>query len=525
MKRFVCLLLAIILIISISLSGCGTVTNKAVRSEDKYRNYYQIFVNSFCDSNGDETGDIPGIISKLDYLNDGDPNNGDDLGIDGIWLSPIMPSKSYHKYDVEDYMNIDEEFGTLDDFDKLISECNDRGIKVIIDLVLNHSSNKHPFFTKACEELKDDNTEGYAKYYNISDKSSPIYNRPIGGTHYYYEGPFSVDMPDWNLSYEGTRKYFEEVAKFWIDRGVAGFRLDAVKYFTDANTDGSEFLKWFYDMCKSYKDDIYMVGEDWEDAGYTYDYYATGIDSLFNFKFATASGVYINTARSGQIQNYVKDLKKYDDNIFKRNENAINANFLSNHDMVRVGNNLEENEYKFAAMLYMLSPGNSFTYYGEEIGIEAPNTSSDASYRTAMIFDNDNLPDIYVNGVSEVKPNELGGVKQQLEQENSLLNTYRELIKIKLSNPWIARGKISDVVTFNEPKCAGYIEEYDGNKYFVIYNGNNEETSEELSDVGNVSVLASMVVTETGSKTEKSASVSSGKITLPPFSVALCKIG
>mgnify|MGYP003295145568 CR=1 FL=1 len=96
-------------------------------------------------------------------------------------------------------------------------------------------------------------------------------------------------------------------------------------------------------------------------------------------------------------------LKKYNGNILKRNEKAINANFLTNHDMVRVANMLDEDENKFAAALYMLSPGNSFTYYGEEIGIEAPNTTNDASYRTAMIWDNDNLPNIYVNGVAEVK--------------------------------------------------------------------------------------------------------------------------
>ena len=104
---------------------------EATASDDKYRNYYQIFVYSFCDSNGDDVGDLQGIISQLDYLNDGDPNTGDDLGVDGIWLTPIMPSKSYHKYDVEDYYDIDPDFGTLEDFDQLIEECDKRGIKLI----------------------------------------------------------------------------------------------------------------------------------------------------------------------------------------------------------------------------------------------------------------------------------------------------------------------------------------------------------------------------------------------------------
>ena len=140
---------------------------KAVQSADNYRNFYQIFVNSFCDSNDDSVGDIPGIISKLDYLNDGDPEKGDDIGIDGIWLTPIAKSSSYHKYDVEDYCSIDPNFGTMEDFEKLIAECNKRGINVITDLVVNHSSNKHEWFVKACEEVKQGNFDGYAKYYHI----------------------------------------------------------------------------------------------------------------------------------------------------------------------------------------------------------------------------------------------------------------------------------------------------------------------------------------------------------------------
>ncbi len=358
------------------LAACGGSSNpvdknKAEASTDKYRSYYQVWIGSFCDSNGDQIGDLPGLISKLDYINDGDPNSGNDLGADGIWLSPMMPSKSYHKYNVRDYFEIDPDFGTLADFDTLIKEAHNRGIRVIIDLVLNHSGDDHEFFLKACDE----------------------HNRPISGSDYYYEGPFSTDMPDWNLSYEGTREYFEEVAKFWLEKGVDGFRLDAVKYFEDKNTDAVEFLKWFYTMAQKYNPDVYMVGEDWDDAGNVYDMYESGIDSLFNFKFANSGGEWM-VASHGMTADALGKLKKYDNNIKKRNENAINANFLTNHDMVRAYNMLDEDDYKMAAALYMLAPGNTFTYYGEEIGIEAPNTSNDASYRTAMIWDNEKLPDM-----------------------------------------------------------------------------------------------------------------------------------
>ena len=176
-------------------------------SDDKYRNYYHIWVCSFEDSNEDETGDLQGIINKLDYINDGDPTTDTDLGMDGIWLSPIMPSDSYHKYDVDDYMDIDPEFGDLETFDKLIEECNKRGIAVILDLVLNHCGPGHEFWQKAVQEAKAGNFSGYADYYKIVKGNHPGEGwRTLGsGTNLWYEGQFSHEMPEWNLESEKTR--------------------------------------------------------------------------------------------------------------------------------------------------------------------------------------------------------------------------------------------------------------------------------------------------------------------------------
>ena len=477
MKKIVAVILVLCLFAGV-LSACSgssapTAKLKAEASNDKSPNFYQVWIGSFCDSNADETCDLPGLISKLDYINDGDPNSGEDLGADAIWLSPMMPSKSYHKYNVRDYFDIDPEFGTLSDFDTLIEECHKRGVNVIIDLVLNHSGDDHEFFVKACDELREGKEDGYARYYNVSKTTDNTYNRAIPGSDYYYEGPFSPDMPDWNLSYEGTREYFEKVTKFWLERGVDGFRLDAVKFFKDRNTDPVEFLGWFYTMAQKYNPDVYMVGEDWDDPSYIYDMYDSGVDSFFNFKFGNSGGEFA-TASHGYINDFVKRLKKYDDNIKKHNENAINANFLTNHDMVRIANMLDEDDYKMAAALYMLAPGNTFTYYGEEIGIEAPNTTNDASYRTAMIWDNKELPDIYVPGVAGVEENWLGGVKQQLAEDHSLLNTYRKLIKIRHQNPEIARGDITELIETEDNKFGGYIIDHDGSRVAIIHNGSDE---------------------------------------------------
>ena len=154
MKKLLAILLVLsTLATSLMLSGCSKTTEDLIENakidlpDDKYNNYYQIWVGSFCDSNDDGVGDLQGIISKLDYIDD-------ELGFTGIWLSPCMPSPSYHKYDVEDYKNIDLAFGTLDDFDQLIAECDKRDIDVIIDFVPNHCSFNHPLFQKALREAE-----------------------------------------------------------------------------------------------------------------------------------------------------------------------------------------------------------------------------------------------------------------------------------------------------------------------------------------------------------------------------------
>ena len=146
-KRIVVILLFVAMLLN-SLTACGKGEDWRVREkqviDDNYRTWYEIFVYSFYDSDGDRIGDLQGVISKLDYV--------EELGFNGIWLMPIMPSPSYHKYDVTDYKAIDPQYGTMEDFEKLVQECDKRGIKLIVDLVLNHTSSEHPWFTAACED-------------------------------------------------------------------------------------------------------------------------------------------------------------------------------------------------------------------------------------------------------------------------------------------------------------------------------------------------------------------------------------
>ena len=198
---------------------------------------------------------------KLDYINDGDDSTDTDLGCNGIWLMPIMPSPTYHKYDISDYENIDEQYGTIDDFKQLIEACHKRGIRVIIDFPINHTSSKHPWFTQAVEYLEglsdgqqpDSSVCPYVDYYNFTtDQLSSVYYK-AGSSNWYYEGKFWSEMPDLNLDCEAVRAEFDEITSFWMDLGVDGFRMDGAKeYFSDNTTENVEVLKWFNDMVKGF---------------------------------------------------------------------------------------------------------------------------------------------------------------------------------------------------------------------------------------------------------------------------------
>ncbi len=538
MKKLISLMLVFALLLgAVALAACSTEAQKASFdpenmsvhvSDDKYRNYYHIWVCAFNDSNGDETGDLNGITEKLDYINDGDPDTDTDLGFDGIWLSPMMPSDSYHKYDVDDYMAVDPAFGTLEDFDRFIAECDKRGITVILDLVLNHCGTDHEFWKKAVEEVKEGNFDGYAKYYRfVASESSPGqgYRQLIGVPNVWYEGQFSPEMPEWNLDYEGTRAYFEEVAKFWLQRGVGGFRLDAVMYMTDETTDGTEFLNWFYSTAQKYNPEVYMVGENWQGNSELYETYASGIDSQFAFSFATATGNIATAVKSGVGKSLATQLKKFDDNSHKANENVINAFFLSNHDMVRSGSYFPRGlaYQKMAAATYLLLPGNSYTYYGEEICMETPseNTKNDAFFRGPMIWDSDVEPDIWctADAYSELP---YGGVKQQTDDENSLLSFYRQAIKVKNQNYELARGKVTEVYPFDNTAICAFKVVYNDTELLVLHNmdaeaGAEVEITEEMLEDAVVS--GALVAGDT----EEKVVLKDGKLTLPIQSSAILR--
>ena len=528
--------------------GFKTVSYEA--SKDKYRTFYEIFPYAFYDSDDDGIGDLNGITSKLDYLNDGDTSTTDDLGIEGIWLMPIMPSPSYHKYNVSDYKNIDPAYGTLDDFKKLVDESHKRNINVIIDFVINHSSRQHEWYQNAIKELKEGKTDGYAQYYHFKENNDQAGWQKAGVGNWYYECQFDADMPDLNLTNEKLREEIKDIVKFWLDMGVDGFRLDAVLWYeSTGNDDSISDLKWLYDYAKSVKDDVYMVGECWDSAATISQYYKSGVDSFFDFDSQGASGRVMSAVSGESAQSYVKALVSYEEMIRKNNENAINSTFISNHDTGRSAGFLTTiTSQEMAAAMYILSPGNAFIYYGEEIGMIGSETDPDK--RTGMYWSETDTKG-YVKKIPGASNKSVpdAAVDEQLKDDKSLLSFYKRVIALKNQNPEIARGSLT-AVYFDNSEVAGYVCDNDGSKVLVIFNaGEKGETITVPEDTFKVNEVRGYVVAAReednagggaaaldallgGGSSEESTeeedeitefSVSGQGITLPPYSAIVLK--
>ena len=506
--------------------GFKTVSYEA--SKDKYRNYYEIFVYSFYDSDGDGIGDLKGLTSKLDYLNDGDPNTTDDLGVDGIWLMPIMKSGTYHKYDVRDYYTIDPAYGTMDDFKTFLNEAHKRGINVIIDLVLNHTSNVHEWFKKAKEELKQGKTDGYVQYYHFiqADKKPSDTYFYAGTKGWYYESTFKTqEMPDLNWDNENVRNEIKKICDYWLtDIKVDGFRLDAAYHYDTNYKKSIQDVKWLNDYCKSIKNDAYMVGEVWQGGGTISEFYESGLDSFFNFDMEGATGQITRAINMENCQSYFEYIKNWQDSITSSNKEAISAPFLSNHDTARSAGFLasDAQREKNAAMAYLMTPGNPFIYYGEEISMTG--SSNDPEKRTGMVW---SLSDDkgYVKSIpgssNKDKPKE--GVAEAQKNENSLLNFYKKIIRLKLQNPEIARGTFTPVVLDKELTSVGaYISEYNGSKVMVVMNlSSNKATVKVPKSQMTYSGVRGYAITDT-TNTDK-VQLNDEELTIPANSVVVLK--
>jgi alpha-amylase len=406
--------------------------------------FYEVFVRSFQDSDGDGVGDINGLIERLDYLNDGDPDTSDDLGVTGIWLMPIMESPSYHGYDVVDYFKVDEEYGTQEDFQRLIEEAHARGIKVIVDLVMNHTSRDHPWFQESLDPDSD-----YRDWY-IWEDENPGYRGPDGQRVWhaadggYYYALFWDGMPDLNFENPEVTDAMHEVTRFWLeDMGVDGFRLDAIKHMVEDGTSQQNtlathaWLEDFYTFYKGIDPEAFTVGEAWTGTQQVLEYTGDEVDIAFQFDLAQD---FISASREG-IGSLVT---KTQTEVVESFPPGQYATFLTNHDQNRVMSQMRGDEAaaKVAASMLLTSPGVPFIYYGEEIGMSGEKPDEDI--RRPMQWTEDEPGAGFTDGRPWRPPYEdypERNVAAQDGDPDSMLSHYRTLIQLRNEYPALRNGE------------------------------------------------------------------------------------
>ena len=447
--------------------------------------FYEVFVRSFQDSNGDGKGDLQGLIARLDYLNDGNPATDGDLEVDALWLMPVFTSPSYHGYDTIDYENINPDYGTNADFQRLLDEAHRRGIKVIVDLVLNHSGSGHPWFIESASSPDSPRRDWYVwSATNLGwgqpwNSASPTWHRKNDAWYY---GIFWSGMPDLNFRNPAVRAEAKRIAALWLARGVDGFRLDATRHLIEDGPGAGQndtpethqFLKEFSAYVRSVKPDAVLVGENWTDTEHIAPYYGStakvpGGDELpLNFDFPLAGRI-IAGVRAGQasgIAAKLVDVKR------AYPPGATDVPFLTNHDMRRVASDLKDDpgQLRSAAAVLLTLPGTPFLYYGEEVGLLNGTTDDDEAKRTPMPW-NATPGGGFTTGTPwhRFAPGrDTANVAAQTGDPASLLSHYRKLVRARHASPALAHGDLS--LLSSEGPLLAFVSTEGAERVLVVHN-------------------------------------------------------
>lgn len=520
-KVFCILLVTLLTAVSCSGKSVGAydMYRDVTRIDDNYRNYYEIFVGAFSDSDGDGMGDLNGVINKLDYLNDGNDDTMDDLGVTGIWLMPICTSPTYHKYDVQDYYTVDPAYGTNDDFKRLADECRKRGIKLIVDLVLNHSSSQNPWFVSASEAAVKGTDSPYKDFYNFSDVWQSGWTE-IGSSGVYYESKFDRGMPDLNMDSSALREEVVKISKFWLELGADGFRLDAAMWVYEDAVKDEAFWQWFQTEIRKINPSAYTVGEVYAGDSAIKEYYKSQLDSLFAFGLSSVDGYIASTINRASYTGlgWSDYNARMTAALAEANPQGIYAPFLTNHDQGRSYGILRSDPIraKMAASLYLTLPGNPFIYYGEELGMVSSGTK-DENKRTAFKWGDASVtcrdP---VNADTFEQP--CASVADQLKDKNSLLSHYRHVLRIRDENPELARG-VMKAIDLKDDSLAAYSVTYNGSTVYVIHNLAKGEGGEKTISSDKISGALRGYITIKGT----APTVKDGTVTLPEYATVILK--
>lgn len=420
--------------------------------------FYEIFVRSFQDSDGDGIGDFNGVTSRVDHLVE--------LGVNAVWFMPIHPSPSYHGYDVVDYFSVNPEYGTQADFEAMLAALENAGIRVIIDFVGNHSSSQHPRFLNSALGP----SAQYRDHFTWSDIDYGAGWHPLNGSHYL--GSFWSGMPDWNVTHPDVVQYHYDVLDHWVGLGVDGFRYDAVKHLVDdfapgftSNHPGTfDYLADFYSQYKSISPEVFCVGEVWDQTSVIAQYGPPYLDGCF--EFGLASGI-VNSVNGGSKDAFVEAMNT----VLDLHLPGQYAPFLTNHDQDRAFNQLglSADKMKLAASVYLSMPGFPFVYYGEEIGMTG--TGADPNKRTPMQWApgpgagfTTGTPWSPINGDQST-----ANVAVQDGDAQSLLNHYREVIHLRRNHGALRRGGFSWATAY-AANVGAYLRSHEDTTILCLHN-------------------------------------------------------
>lgn len=444
-----------------SWRGYAGQSSPVERSEGWWRDavFYEIFVRSFADAAtgplaGDGVGDFQGLIERLDYLNDGKGAAGTSLGVTALWLMPIHPSPSYHGYDVTDYFGVHPEFGDLELVKRFVAEAHRRGIRVIIDFVLNHASSRHPLFLDALREPMGGENRELFRFADVPlELFGPWDQRAwhpagdAGGGGFYY-GVFSDEMPDWNFNHPKVTEHHYRAAEFWLKEvDVDGFRLDAVRYFHEVGEalqdteETRQWLKGFTEHCHRLKPGSFVIAENTaRTPEVARGIRAGAVDSSFEFDLARAM---IEAVRLRTPAILTRTLQRLD-TIY--DGDSPWASLLTNHDQERARTQLDGSEplTRLATKVLFTLPGVTFLYYGEELGMQA--SKPDPELRTPMPWTAESPNAGFAGPEARAwmapKPDFVTvNVAAQQNEADSMLALYRRLIALNASSSALRHGR------------------------------------------------------------------------------------
>jgi len=428
--------------------------------------FYEVFVRSFQDSNGDGKGDLNGLVARLDYLRD--------LGVDALWLMPVFASPSYHGYDTTDYENINPDYGTNQDFARLLDEAHKRGMRVIVDFVINHSGRDHPWFIESAASPQSPRRDWYVWRGDDPHWGQPW--NPGGSTWHlkngaYYYGLFWAGMPDLNLRTPAVRAEMERIGKLWLSRGVDGFRLDAVRHLIETGPDKGQndtpethqYLKEFAAEMRSVRPDAALVGEVWTETEMIAKYY-DDLPMSFDFPLAGKILAGVRTGDAAPIaQKLAEERAAYP-------AGAIDVPFLTNHDQARVATVLGDDAGKLrsAAAVLLTLPGTPFLYYGEEVGLLNGPGDGDEPKRTPMPWDASERHG-FTTGTPWYRFSKgAANVAAQKDDPRSLFSHYRALLHARHSSAALAHGSIK--LLLESGPVLSFVREQGSERVFVAHN-------------------------------------------------------